>query len=188
MAVGVIVKSLSLKGKSLIVLSGTAISSLRWRGNQDRAEALARANQADRCITLLHCAQRLTPLLLDTRGYDRKTWVLFFVWALRDISTFPVGTWLSALDQSFRSQYNRLLRTSQSHYFVLRGKETNFFGSKFAIDWSQDSLAPFWTDIVSTSPGAEVPGKPCKHHGMVLQCPRAIGGLCSERWSSRSSR
>ena len=94
------------------------------------------ANQADRCITLLHCAQRLTPWLLDTRGWDRKSWVLFFVWALRDTSTLPVGTWSRALDQSFRSHYNRLLRTSQSHYFVLRGKETNFFGSKFAIDSS----------------------------------------------------
>ena len=75
----------------------------------------ARANQADRCITLLHCTQRLTPWLVDTRGCDRKSWVLFFVWALRDTSTLPVGTWSSALDHSFRSQYNRLLRASQSH-------------------------------------------------------------------------
>ena len=34
---------------------------------------------------------------------------------------------------------------------------------------------------VSTCPGAEVPGKPRTHHGVVLQCPRAIGRLCSER-------
>ena len=58
-----------------------------------------------------------------------STPVTTFVY-LQDISQ------LSALDQSFRSQCDRLRRTSQSHYFVLRGKETNFFGSKFAIDSS----------------------------------------------------
>ena len=106
--------------------------SLRFQASGDAEiktvpKHFARANQADRCKTLLHCAQRLTPWLLDTRGWDRKSWVLFFVWALRDASTLPVGTWSSALDQSFRSHYNRLLRTSQSHYFVLRGKRNKLF-------------------------------------------------------------
>ena len=50
--------------------------------------------------------------------------------------TLPVGTWLIALEQSFRSQCRLLLRTSQSHDFVLRGKETKFFCSKSAIDSS----------------------------------------------------
>ena len=93
----------------------------------------ARANQADRCITLLHCAQRLTPWLLDTRGCERK--VECFSLFERYV-TLPVGTWLIALDQSFRSHYNRLLRTSQSTTSSFGGKETNFFGSKFAIDSS----------------------------------------------------
>ena len=84
----------------------------------------ARANQADRCITVLHCAQRLTPWLLDTRGCERK--VECFSLFERYV-TLPVGTWLIALDQSFRSHYNRLLRTSQSHYFVLRGKRNKLF-------------------------------------------------------------
>ena len=83
-----------------------------------------RANQADRCITLLHCAQRLTPSLLDTRGCERK--VECFSLFERYV-TLPVGTWLIALDQSFRSHYNRLLRASQSHYFVLRGKRNKLF-------------------------------------------------------------
>ena len=86
----------------------------------------ARANQADRCINLLHCVQRSTPWLLDTRGVWPQSWVLFFVWAVRDNLTLPVGTWLSALDQSFRSQSDRL-RTSQSHYFVLHGKRNKLF-------------------------------------------------------------
>ena len=46
----------------------------------------AQANQGDRCMSLLHCAHRSTPWLLDTRGCDRKHWVLFFAWALRDTS------------------------------------------------------------------------------------------------------
>ena len=65
-----------------------------------------RANQADHCITLLHCAQRLTPRLLDTRGCERK--VECFSLFERYV-TLPVGTWLIALGQSFRSHYNRLL-------------------------------------------------------------------------------
>ena len=40
--------------------------------------------------------------------------------------TLPVGTWLIALEQSFRSQCGRLLRTLQSHYFVLREKKETF--------------------------------------------------------------
>ena len=83
----------------------------------------ARANQADRCITLVHCAQRLTPWLLDMRGCERKVecFSLFECYV-----TLPVGTWLIALDQSSRSQCGRLLRTLQSHYFVLREKKETF--------------------------------------------------------------
>ena len=40
--------------------------------------------------------------------------------------TLPVGTWLIALEQSPRSQCGRLLRTLQSHYFVLREKKETF--------------------------------------------------------------
>ena len=40
--------------------------------------------------------------------------------------TLPVGTWLIALEQSSRSQCGRLLRTLQSHYFVLREKKETF--------------------------------------------------------------
>ena len=40
--------------------------------------------------------------------------------------TLPVGTWLIALEQSSRSQCGRLLRTLQSHYFVLREKKGTF--------------------------------------------------------------
>ena len=77
------------------------------------------ANQADRCMILLHCAQRSTPWLLDTRGFDRN--VECFSLFERYV-TLPVGTWLIALEQSPRSQCGRLLRTSQSHYFILRGE------------------------------------------------------------------
>ena len=83
----------------------------------------ARANQADRCMNLLHCAQRSTPWLLDTRGYERK--VECFSLFERYV-TLPVGTWLIALEQSSRRQCGRLLRTSQSHYFVLREKKETF--------------------------------------------------------------
>ena len=83
----------------------------------------ARANQADRCITLVHCAQRLTPWLLDLRGCERK--VECFSLFERYV-TLPVGTWLIALEQSSRSQCGRLLRTLQSHYFVLREKKETF--------------------------------------------------------------
>ena len=82
-----------------------------------------RANQADRCMNLLHCAQRSTARLLDTRGCERK--VECFSLFERCV-TLPVGTWLIALDQSFRSKCGRLLRTSQSHYFVLREKKETF--------------------------------------------------------------
>ena len=74
----------------------------------------ARANQADRCITLLHCAQRCERKVECFSLFERYV-------------TLRVGTWLIALDQSFRSHYNRLLRTSQSHYFVLRGKRNKLF-------------------------------------------------------------
>ena len=83
----------------------------------------ARANQADRCMNLLHCAQRSTPWLLDTRGCERK--VECFSLFERYV-TLPVGTWLIALEQSSRSQCGRLLRTSQSHYFVLRDQKETF--------------------------------------------------------------
>ena len=53
------------------------LHSLRFQAGGDAEiktvpKHFARANQADRCITLLHCAQRLTPSLLDTRGCERK--------------------------------------------------------------------------------------------------------------------
>ena len=83
----------------------------------------ARANQADRCMNLLHCAQRSTPWLLDTRGCERKVECFFL---FERYVTLPVGTWLIALEQSSRSQCGRLLRTSQSHYFVLREKKETF--------------------------------------------------------------
>ena len=75
---------------------------------------------------LLHCAQRSTPLLLDTRGFDRNIECFSF---FERYLTLPVGTWFIALEQSTRRQCGRLMRTSQSHYFVFRGKETNFVGS-----------------------------------------------------------
>ena len=84
----------------------------------------ARANQADRCMNLLHCAQRSTPGLLDTRGFDRN--VECFSLFERYV-TLPVGTRLIALQQSSRSQWGRLLRTSQSHYFVLWGERNKLF-------------------------------------------------------------
>ena len=84
----------------------------------------ARANQADRCMNLLRCAQRSTPCLLDTRGCDRE--VEYFSLFERYV-TLPVGTWSVALEQSFRSQCGRLLRTSQSRYFVLRGRRNKLF-------------------------------------------------------------
>ena len=108
---------------------GTKNMPLRFQASGDAEiktvpRHFARANQADRCITLLHCAHRLTPWLLDTRGCERKVecFSLF-----EHYVTLPVGTWLIALEQSFRSHYNRLLRTSQSHYFVLRGKRNKLF-------------------------------------------------------------
>ena len=90
----------------------------------------ARANQADRCITLLHCAQRLTPWLLDTRGCWRK--VECFSLFERYV-TLPVGTWLINLFAVTTTGccVPRNLTTSS-----FGGKETNFFGSKFAIDSS----------------------------------------------------
>ena len=83
----------------------------------------ARANQADRCMNLLHCTQRSTPWLLDTRGCESK--VECFSLFERYV-TLPVGTWLIALEQSSRSQGRRLLRTSQSRYFVLHEKKETF--------------------------------------------------------------
>ena len=83
----------------------------------------ARANQADRRINLLHCAERSTPWLLDTRGCDRN--VECFSLFERYV-TLPVGTWSIALEQSFSSQCGRLLRTSHSHTFVLREKKQTF--------------------------------------------------------------
>ena len=91
----------------------------------------ARANQADRCMNLLHCAQRSTPWLLDTRGCERKVECCSL---FERYVTLPVGTWLIALEQSSRSQCGRLLRTSQSHYFVLREKKETF---------SVESLHPY---------------------------------------------
>ena len=83
----------------------------------------ARANQADRCMNLLHWAQRSMPWLIDTRGCKRKVecFSLFECYV-----TLPVGTWLIALEQSSRSQCGRLLRISQSHNFVLREKKETF--------------------------------------------------------------
>ena len=48
--------------------------SLRFQASGDAEiktvpRHFARANQVDRCMTLLHCAQRLTPWLVDTRGW-----------------------------------------------------------------------------------------------------------------------
>ena len=102
----------------------TAISSLRWRGNQDRVEALLRVLIADRCMNLLHCAERSMPWLLDMRGCDRDVECFSL---LERYVTLPVGTWSIALEQSFCSQCGRLLRTSQSHYFVLRGEKKQTF-------------------------------------------------------------
>ena len=72
----------------------------------------ARANQADRCMNWLHCAQRSTPWLLDKHGFDRN--VECFSWFERFL-TLPVGTWLIAPYQYSPSQCGRLLRVSQSH-------------------------------------------------------------------------
>ena len=41
--------------------------------------------------------------------------------------TLPVGTWSIALEQSFRSHCSWLLRSFQSHDFVLRGKRNKLF-------------------------------------------------------------
>ena len=118
-----------IDAKSLACTNRQETASLRFQASGDAEiktvpRHFARANQADRCITLLHCAQRLTPWLLDTRGCERK--VECFSLFERYV-TLPVGTWLIALDQSFRSHYDRLLRTSQSHYFVLWGKRNKLF-------------------------------------------------------------
>ena len=96
----------------------------------------ARPNQAERCMNLLHCAQRLTPWLLDTGGWcERKVECFsecfsslhFFECFSFFVSlTLPVGTWLNALEQSSRSRCGRLLRTSPSYYFVLREKKETF--------------------------------------------------------------
>ena len=106
------------------------MQTLRFQASGDAeiktvSRHFARANQADRCITLLNCAQRLTPWLLDTWGCERKLVECFSLF--ERYVTLPVGTWLIALDQSFRGHYNRLLRTSQSHYFVLRGEKKQTF-------------------------------------------------------------
>ena len=73
---------------------------------------------------LLHCAERSTPWLLDTAGCDRdvECFSLF-----EHYVTLPVGTWSIAFEQSFRSQCSWLLRSSQSHDFVLRGKRNKLF-------------------------------------------------------------
>ena len=96
----------------------------------------ARANQADRCIDLLHCAQRSTPWMLDTRGCDRK---------VECFSLFQRYVTLRHL----RSVHGRvhsinLFAVSATGCCVPRNlttssfgeKETNFFSSKFAVDSS----------------------------------------------------
>ena len=50
-----------------------------------RRGTFARANQEDCCMVFLHFAQRSTPRLLDTRGFDRNV-ECFFVSGLRDTS------------------------------------------------------------------------------------------------------
>ena len=133
----------------------TAISSLCWRGNQDRTEALLRVliKQIAAwicCMNLLHCAKRSTHWLLDTRGGITAT--LSFFSLFERYMTLPVGTWSSALDQSFRSQCGRLLRTSQSITTSFFGeKETNFFGSKLKLTCGVLATLVVWTARVSRS-------------------------------------
>ena len=54
----------------------------------------ARANQADRCMNFLHCAQRSTPWLLDKHGFDRN--IECFSLFERYVK-LPVCTWLIPL-------------------------------------------------------------------------------------------
>ena len=77
----------------------------------------ARANQADRCMNLLHCAQRSTPWLLDTRGCERK--VECFSLFERYV-TLPVG-WLHS---------SNLLAVSADVCCVLRNLTTSSFGKR----------------------------------------------------------
>ena len=85
----------------------------------------ARANQADRRMNLLHCAERSTPWLQDTGGCDRdvECFSLFDRYV-----TLPVGTWSIALEQTFRSLFTWLAR-----YSVVRNITTSFFGGNFSV-------------------------------------------------------
>ena len=60
---------------------------------------------------------------------------------LRGEFSMPVATWSIALEESFRSQCDLLLRSSRSHHFVFRrggggGGRKNFFGGKSANESS----------------------------------------------------
>ena len=60
--------------------------------------------------------------------------------------TLPVGTWLIALEQSSRSQCGRLLRTLQSHYFVLREKKETF--SVASLQLTVQTSTPLWKRLL----------------------------------------
>ena len=87
----------------------TAISSLRWRWNQDRVEAICACSSSRSLHKFAALRAEFDALIAKYAWVWPQSWVLFFVWALRDTSTPPVVTWSSALDQSFRSQWDRLL-------------------------------------------------------------------------------
>ena len=68
------------------LLRGTGISSLRLRGNQDRAEALLRVLIKQIVAWVCCIARRDWRLNCQYVWVWPQRWVLFFIWALRDTS------------------------------------------------------------------------------------------------------
>ena len=94
----------------------------------------ARANQADRCMNLLHCAQRSTPWLLDTRVLLTATLSAFLcssaTWHFRSAHGWLHSSNLLAVSADGCCVLHSLTTSS------FGGKETHVFGSKSATESS----------------------------------------------------